>query len=125
MKIRREFVETVDVARNANQIEMVPRPFQLARAFPFVPAFIRRTYVSGSAGQIAICWPEFSKDEPVEEEFIQVGGLGERGECPPLRRSLILDGKVKSAGFLIPDVFIWDNDASDFSLHALDRLPRQ
>src|SRR5438034_1419731 len=122
VNVRREFMEPIPVAHGADDIDVIPIPVELAGAFPFVPALIRSAGVGGSAGQVAIRWPEFSNDEPLEDEFIQVGGLREGGECPPWRRLLILEGEVKPARLLITYVLILNQDtgdvAADVTLHS-------
>src|SRR5207244_11945448 len=93
---------------------------------PFVPALVRSARVGGPTGQVAIRSPEFSKDEPLEDEFIQVGRLRERSERPPRSLLLVLEGEVKPAGFLITYVLILSNDTCDVSANvAFHRFSRQ
>ena len=85
VKVWRKFVESVDEAHDGNEIEAFPCPLEAGLAFPFIPTFIRETWVRGSAGQVARRWSELREDELREEEFIQVGYLSLRSERPPLR----------------------------------------
>ena len=90
-------------------------------AFPFIPTFIRETWVRGSAGQVACCWSELREDELREYEFIQVGYLSLRSEGPPLRWPLVVKAEVKPASLLRTEVFICKCDTGDESASiALD-----
>src|SRR6476659_6653334 len=90
VKVWRKFVESVDEAHDGNEIEAFPSPFEAGLAFPFIPTFIRETWVRGSAGQVARPWSELCEDELREKEFIQVGYLSLRSEGPPLRWPLVV-----------------------------------
>ena len=100
VKVWRKFVESVDVAQDGNEIEAFPCPLEAGLSFPFIPTFIRETWVCGSAGQVACCWSELREDELREEEFIQVGYLSLRSEGPPLRWPLVEKAEVKPASLL-------------------------
>jgi len=80
VNVWRKFVESVDVAHDGKEIEALPLPLEAGSTFPFIPTLIRGSWVGGSAGQVAIGWPELSEDEPLEDEFIQVGCLGLRSQ---------------------------------------------
>src|SRR6266545_3820701 len=88
------------------------------RAIPFIPTFIRHTRIGGSAGQVAVVWPELSEDEPLEDEFIQVGYLSLRSEGPPGRGPLVVKAEVKPASLLIADVLISNQDTCDVSTNV-------
>src|SRR4026208_302335 len=85
VKVWRKFVESVGVEHLGIEIKAFPCPLEAGITFPFIPAFIRHTRIGGSAGQIAVVWPELSEDEPLKDEFIQVGCLSLRSEGTPGR----------------------------------------
>src|SRR5204862_4163015 len=117
----RKFVKSVDVAHDGNEVEAFPCPLEAGLAFPFIPTFIRETWVRGSAGQVARPWPELREDELREEEFIQVGYLSLRSEGPPLRWTLEVKTEVKPASLLRIEVLICKCDTGDQSASmALD-----
>src|SRR5213078_914332 len=121
VKVWRKFVESVGVAHDGKEIEALPCPLETGITFPFIPTFIRRTRIGGSAGQVAIVWPELSEDEPLEDEFIQVGYLSLRSEGPPGRWLLVVKAEVKPASLLRTEVLICNCDTGDESASiALD-----
>src|SRR5437870_12427027 len=121
VNVWRKFVESVDVAHDGIEIEALPCPLEAGSTFPFIPTLIRSARVGGSAGQVAIVWPELSEDEPLEDEFIQVGYLSGRSKGPPRRWPLVLKAEVKPASLLRTQVLICEQNTGDESASiALD-----
>src|SRR6266550_2387740 len=118
VNVGRKFVESVDVAHDGIEIEALPSPLETGSTFPFIPTLIRSARVGGSAGQVAIVWPELSEDEPLEDEFIQVGYLSLRSEGPPRRWPLVVKAEVNPASLLIADVLISNQDTCDVSTNV-------
>src|SRR5205807_6846532 len=117
----RKFVESIGVAHDGNEIEALPCPVEAGRPFPFIPTLIRGAWVRSSAGQVAIIWPELSEDEPLEDEFIQVGYLSGRSEGPPWRWPLVLEAEIKAPSLLSTQVLICEQNTGDESASiALD-----
>src|SRR5207244_12654029 len=94
VNVGRKFVESVDVAHDGIEIEALPCPLETGSTFPFIPTFIRSARVGGSAGQVAVVWPELSEDEPLEAEFIQLAVLSLRSECRRGRWPLLVQTAV-------------------------------
>src|SRR5207244_3386893 len=121
VNVGRKFVESVDVAHDGIEIEALPCPLETGSTFPFIPTLIRSARVGGSAGQVAIVWPELSEDEPLEDEFIQVGYLSGRSEGSPGRWPLVLKAEVQPASLLSTQVLICQQNTGDESASiALD-----
>src|SRR4029078_6180727 len=91
--IAQKFVEPINVAHGADDIEMVPIPIELAGTFPFLPAFVVGSRIGSSTGQISSSGSELRLDELREEEFIQVGRLRQPRERSPRRLPLVLESK--------------------------------
>src|SRR4029077_20825041 len=113
VKVWRKFVESVDETHNGNEVEAFPIPLEAGITFPFIPTFIRETWVRGSAGHVARPCSELRKDELREEEFIQVGCLSLLSEGHPLRWPLVVKAEVKPASLLRTEVFICKCDTGD------------